>query len=112
MKEQHCKGFQESPQHTPLSYSEDQGLSEYNHYNDKLATLIQHESIRSGSFMPSNSQLELYTLALYNIDTFRTQIKGGQLNIVHYPEEILSSDEDLLLFAIEWLKEQFFPNAK
>lgn len=112
MKEQHCKGFHESPHHTPLSYSEDQGLSEYNYYNDTLATLIQHASIRAGAFMPSDEQLQLYTLALYNIDTFRTKIQNGALTITQYPEEIMHSDEALLLFAIDWLKEQFFPTTE
>lgn len=108
LKEAHCQGFAEPKEQTPLQYSESQGLTEFNRYNDAVATLIQHEQIRQGNFMPSDEQLRLYTLALYNLDVFRSEVQNGKLGITGYPEPILHSDEDLLLFAIEWLKDQFF----
>lgn len=111
MKESHCKGFDEPPQQTPLSYSEEQGLTEYNQYNDALAEIIQHDLIRQGKFMPSTEQLELFTLALYNIDTFREKIVSGELSTSSYPEEIENDDEKLLIFAIQFLKNSFFPEA-
>lgn len=111
LKEKHCQGFSEPTEQTPLGYTEDQGLTEYNSYNDALATLIQHEDIRNGRFLPSDDQLRLYTLALYNLDIFRVSIKDGKLGITVYPEEVMQNDEELLLFAIEWLKGQFFPST-
>jgi Fe-S-cluster containining protein len=112
MKENHCKGFAEAKEQTPLRYAEEQNLSAYNRYNDALATLIQHENIRQGKFMPSDHQLRLYFLALYNIDLFRSELQNGKLDIDTYPAEILEDDEKLLLFAIEWLKGQFFPGSE
>lgn len=109
LKENHCKGFEEPVEQTPLSYSENQGLTEYNRYNDALATLIQHEKIRQGRFMPTDEQLKQYGLVLYNIDVFRARIEDGSLGINNYPQTILENDEELLLFGIEWVKEQFFP---
>lgn len=111
LKEAHCKGFDEQCRRTPLSYSEHQGLNEYNRYNDALAALIQHENIRKGLFMPSDEQLHLYTLALYNLDLFRADIINGTIAVTDYPEEILHHDEALLLFAISWLQKQFFPSS-
>jgi len=111
LKETHCQGFSEPCKQTPLSYSEQQGLTEYNSYNDTLATLIQHERIRKGLFMPSDEQLRLFTLALYNLDMFRADIINGTIGVTAYPEEILTSDEALLVFAISWLQEQFFSDA-
>lgn len=111
LKESHCKGFAERPTQSPLVYSEDQGLTEYNVYNDAITTLIQHDNIRKGLFTPSDDQLRLYTLALYNLDVFRSALQNGELQIIAYPEEAMLRDETLLLFAIEWLKKQFFPAA-
>jgi hypothetical protein len=108
LKENHCKGFAESQQQTPLSYSCDQGLEEYNIYNDAIATLIQHEQIRSNLFMPTDEQLRLYTLILYNLDLFRSILESGELGITTYPKELLHHDEKLLLFGIEYLKDCFF----
>lgn len=110
MKESHCKGFAEPVEQTPLSYATDQGLITYNRYNDAIATLIQHDQIRQNRFMPSDEQLKLYALALYNIDSFRQQIETGRLGIHDLPESVLRDDEELLLYGIEWLKEQFFPS--
>lgn len=110
MKESHCKGFDEPVKQTPQQYAEEQGLITYNRYNDAIASLIQHDRIRQGRFMPSDEQLRLYTLALYNIDSFREQIKSGALGITDLPASILDDDEKLLLFGIEWLKQQFFPS--
>jgi Fe-S-cluster containining protein len=112
MKENHCKGFAEPKEQTPLRYTEEQKLSSYNHYNDALANLIQHEKIRQGQFMPTDHQLHLYFLALYNIDAFRDEMMNGKLAIENYTAEILADDEKLLLFAIEWLIDQFFPDSE
>lgn len=108
MKESHCKGFEEPVEQSPARYAADQDLITYNLYNDALASLIQHDLIRQGRFLPNDAQLGLYTLALYNIDLFRAQIKTGQLGITGYPGSIMESDEELLLFAIDWLKTKYF----
>jgi len=108
LKESHCMGFNEPCKQTPLRYSEQQGLTEYNRYNDALSDLIQHEYIRNGQFMPSDDQLRLYTMALYNLDEFRSSIVNATIKVADYPKEILENDEALLIFAIAWLKDQFF----
>lgn len=108
LKESHCKGFAETRPQTPLLYSKEQGLAEYNLYNDALASLIQHDEIRQGRFMPSDEQLRLFALALYNLDQFRDDITRGALPGLDCGSEILENDERLLLFAIEWLKGMFF----
>ena len=108
MKESHCKGFAESVEQTPEKYSQDQDLVSYNRFNDAIATLIQHDKIRQGLFMPNDEQLRLYTLALYNIDVFRAQVHAGTLNIGEVPSSVLDNNEELLLFAIDWLKDLYF----
>lgn len=108
LKENHCKGFKENTEQTPLTYSAGQGLDEYNRMNDAVARLIQHNDIRRGIFQPNDAQLRQYALALYNIDIFRAKVIRGDLAIDTYPAEIRDNDEALLLFAIDWLIDQYF----
>ena len=69
MKEDHCLGFHEPISQNALMYSQDQELLTYNRFNDAVATILQHDSIRKG-FIPSAKQIDLFILALYNIDSF------------------------------------------
>lgn len=113
LHEQHCKGFKEDHQQTPLQYCTDQGLDYYNTMNDHLVVLLQHQKIREGMVL-TDEQTDLYTLALYNLDSFREKLFAGELpnsNLSDEQKEELKNDEKLLLFGISWLKEQFFPNS-
>lgn len=105
--EKHCRGFDEPKEQTAISYGAEQGLDDYNRYNDAVATLLQHGRFRQGLTL-TPAQAELFTLALYNIDTFRAQLEQGQIAAPKRPDIINQSDEELLLFAVDWLKEQFF----
>jgi len=110
LKEKHCCGFFEPDHQNALQYSKAQGLDVYNSFNDSVAQILQHESIRQG-FVPSPKQVELFTLALYNIDTFRDLFLEGTLDSTPALTEQLShcdSDEQLLQFSISWLKQQLF----
>ena len=110
MKEQHCKGFLQSPLQSALSYSEDQELASYNSFNDKVSYILQHDSVRQG-FIPSKKQVELFTLALYDIDSFRSTLEEGDITTISLsPEEMLhlKDDEKLLEFAIECVAKEIF----
>ena len=108
IREKHCLGFAELKEQTTSTYSSEQGLVDYNHYNDAVAALLQHGRFRQGMRL-SPAQAELFTLALYNIDTFRAHIDQGQIALSNPAEIARQSDEELLLFAVNWLKKQFFP---
>lgn len=104
LREAHCLGFAENQIQDIAGYSKDQGLEPYNRFNDKVASILQHETIRKG-FDPSKRLADLYTLALYNIDTFREKIFSDTISSVHLTaseKKVLEEDEQLLGFAIEW----------
>ncbi len=106
LKESHCNGFQEEDEQTAAKYSKEQGLKEYNLFNDKVALLLQHEKIRSGMRL-TKIQTKYFVLALYDLDNFRKQLNEGTLpNQDQYPasKELCTDDEQLLLFGIEWLQ--------
>lgn len=110
MQEAHCLGFNEPVEQNVMSYSQDQELVSYNTFNDALIEIVQHESIRKG-FIPSKKHTDLYVLALYNLDLFRKKIFSGEIllsSLTKSDKELLSNDEELLLFGISWVKDQLF----
>lgn len=107
VKEPHCLGFKEKDTQTPLEYIEDQELEVYNQFNDKVAQILQHEVIRNG-FIPSKKQSELFTLALYNLDTFRQLVERGELAVAGSATITLDNDEQLLNLAIDFIKKELF----
>jgi len=110
LNEEHCQGFKESCKQTPLEYSRQQGFDKYNRINDVLIPLLQHEKIRGGIQL-NEQQLSLFTLALYDLDTFRDKLFSATLDIEladAAEQERLKDDEALLLFAITWLRSEFF----
>lgn len=110
VKEEHCMGFLEPVVQNALQYSADQELETYNRFNDAVANILQHETIRKG-FIPSAGQIELFILALYNIDTFRERLLGGRLegsSLTTVEKDRLQDDEQLLLYGIDWLQDQLF----
>jgi hypothetical protein len=76
-----------------------------------VAAIYQHDSIRKG-FIPTSKQIDLFILALYNIDSFREMLLSGKLlsptSLTPADKIHLMSDEALLLFAIDWLVIQLF----
>lgn len=111
MQEAHCQGFAEPVSQNAMQYSIDQELVVYNRFNDAVAAIIQHDSIRSGLIL-SAKQIDLFILAMYNIDTLREMIFSGRLdNLTLTPSEkdqLKHDDEKLLLFGIDWLQQQLF----
>lgn len=107
IEENHCQGFQEKSVQTPLEYTKDQELEQYNYFNDAVATILQHKAIRQG-LIPSKKQVELFTLALYDLDHFRQMIVQGDLDVPEADDINIENDEQLLKIAISWIGTQLF----
>jgi len=111
VKEPHCQGFAENTCQDAHQYMVEQGLEKYNQFNDKVAAILQHESIRQG-FVPSQQQVALFTLALYDLDNFRNQLLSGTNtslpNLQDSERTRIMDDEELLQFAIDWLQDVLF----
>ena len=112
VKEPHCRGFEEDPEQTAAEYFQDQGLADYNRFNDPLMQLLQHPRIHFG-FRPSKAQLDQFILALYNLDMFRQEMADGRISM-NRPlsamelQALAGGDEELLLLGIRWLMQEFF----
>lgn len=111
MQEAHCQGFAEPAPQNAVQYSTDQELVVYNRFNDAIATIVQHDLIRKGLIL-SAKQIDLFILALYNIDTFREMMVDNRLDPLSLTDSeknrLVRDDEKLLLFGIEWLQQQLF----
>lgn len=110
LKEPHCHGFLEKEEQTVEKYSIDQGLLQYNLFNDRVASVLQNEHIRKGMRL-TEEQTEWFVLALYDLDRFREELNSGKLpKQEHYmsARESCREDEQLLLFGVEWLQKILF----
>lgn len=110
MKENHCRGFLEAAQQTPIQYSIDQELSVYNRFNDAIIEILHHDAIRQG-FIPSQKQIDFFILALYDLDTFRAMLNEDKLEstaLSRAEKNRLQDDEELLLYSIAVLNRQLF----
>lgn len=113
LRESHCRGFDEQQEKNTDSYSAEQGLSPYNRFNDAVAVILQHDRIRRGKQL-SAQEVEHFILALYNLDRFRSLLFAGSLPATPpldgAQKDRLLDDEELLLFATDWLKDILFKN--
>ncbi len=112
LKEPHCRGFEEKPEQTAQEYFRDQGLAEYNRFNDQLTSLLQHPRVHFG-FRPTRAQADQFILALYNLDMFRQEMADGRISM-NRPlsalelQALAGDDEELLLLGIRWLVQEYF----
>ena len=110
IQEPHCQGFFESVPQTAERYCLDQGLAEYNRFNDNVASILKHPQARRGKMLQPEER-ELFMLFLYDLDRLRIEISGGlmpDMTSITVQEILSKNDEELLLFAIEWLRQRLF----
>lgn len=108
--EPHCHGFGEEVMLNIDRYTEKQGLAMYHRSNDRLAAILQHHVIRGG-FMPNTKQIELYILALYNLDVFRSRIQEGlldQYQSAPIAGAVPGDDEKLLDLGMDFISRILF----
>ncbi|MBU0674997.1 MAG: YkgJ family cysteine cluster protein [Proteobacteria bacterium] len=114
LHEDHCRGFREERALTVGLWIDDQGIADYDHWNDRLLVLLQHQRFRDGHRLDPVQQ-ERYLNVLYNLDEFRRELKGrSQLltSIKEPPPEIENADDlQLLELGINLLCHEFFGDA-
>ncbi|MBB5346904.1 YkgJ family cysteine cluster protein [Desulfoprunum benzoelyticum] len=110
IQEPHCHGFLEQITQTAEGYCLDQGLSEYNRFNDEVASILQHPQVRRGKILQPEER-ELFLLFLYDLDRLRIEISGGMIpdmTPITVQKVMSFNDPELLLFAIQRLRERLF----
>ena len=114
VKEAHCKGHEEPVKQTVREYLDNQGVNDYTGNNREWMDIVIKKRTSGPTVgAPSTRSLQLFDMCSYDIDGFRKFIEtSGFTNLFDVPEsemeEILSSDEKLLGFAMRFLKQVLF----
>lgn len=112
VREDHCKGFEQSRDWTVGEWIEDQGIEEYNRFNDLLMDFyLLGKSRRNIPIGPQHMQM--FIMACYNTERFRAFIfESGFLKKFDLEDSLVETlkddDTELLEFAFQWLKFALF----
>ncbi len=112
VREDHCKGFEEDREWTVEEWTADQGIEDYNRFNDLLMELFVLKKNRPNLVL-TTKHIQMFMMSCYNVEKFREFIfKSGFLNRFDVEPELVESlkDDDvkLLEFAFLWLKFALF----
>lgn len=112
LKEPHCLGFNEKRSQTVREWIADQGISIYNEMNDRLMKIISLKNRRAPGQLDMKSR-HLFHMALYDLDTFRSQIFENSMLGDFNPdadtlEAIRKDDVALLKLGYKWIKRILF----
>lgn len=108
VREDHCRGFEESKEWTVEAWCQDQGLEPYQQLNDLWMEIVT----RKGSLGPREvveKKHHMFFMASYNLDQFRRFVLETRfLSLFDLPEtrieKIKTDDLELQKLALEWLK--------
>jgi Fe-S-cluster containining protein len=112
LREPHCRGFEQPHTQTVNQWLADQGVEIYNQYNDLLLEIISLKNrLKPGPL--DIRETYAFTLALYDLDHFKAQIKNNNLlnDLDLHPDSIdlaLSDDVALLKLGHRWIKKVLF----
>jgi len=110
--EDHCLGFQEEKEWTIQEWASNEGVDEYNAMNDRwLEIITSQKSLGPDKDVPR--KVQMFYMASYNLDKFRTFIFDSRFfDLFQVDEELkkkLSSDDVALMkFAMDWLNFSLF----
>ena len=114
VKEPHCHGHNEPRQISIEDYRQEQGLVEYDELGRGWRQLVLKKK-SSGPVVgtPSKRSLQLWFMACYDLDRFRDFIASTAFNEAYdipwnEMQKILSTDDELMLFAFRFLRQTMF----
>jgi Fe-S-cluster containining protein len=112
MKEDVCRGFEESQQWTVREWLENQGIGPYDEFGRLFKEITFHDWFADGRKLPPE-RMELFYMAVYDLDSFRRFVFGSSfLRRFEVEDEVLTAirddDEALLRFGFRWLKFALF----
>uniref|UniRef100_Q3AR98 YkgJ family cysteine cluster protein n=1 Tax=Chlorobium chlorochromatii (strain CaD3) TaxID=340177 RepID=Q3AR98_CHLCH len=113
VREDHCKGFEETQEWTVREWRKNQGIDEYDDNNRIWMDIILHKKLVSPDLEPDEKSLKMFFMASYDIDSFKEfMFESRFLEIFEVEEEELellkSNEAELMLFAHKWLQYALF----
>ena len=113
VKEKHCLGFEEDKEWTVAEWREDQGVDIRDKVNAGWTDLIVRKKSVPKSLKLSEQSKQMFFLACYNIDKFRTFVFESSF-LQRYAiddavvKDIRQDEIKLLQFGFEWMKSLLF----
>lgn len=113
VKEKHCLGFEEDTEWSVAEWREDQGVNIRDEINAGWTDLIVRKKSVPKSIKLTEQTKQMFFLACYNIDKFRTFVFESSF-LQRYDvkkelqDDIREDDVALLKFGFEWLKTLLF----
>ena len=116
LKEAHCRGFDGGQTKTVPQWIDGQGIATYNEINDKLMPIISLKNRRMPGVLDINAR-HLFFTALYDLDSFRTQIiNNGLLADLQLDSSLvdkaLEDDLALLEVGMKWVESVLFDQIR
>ena len=112
IKESHCRGFEGGRTRTLKQWMHDQGVVAYNEINDMLMQIISLKNRLIPGPLDDKSR-NLFNLALYNLDEFKSQIQNnGLLDDFDADGNVMDAafDDDVALLdlGMKWVERMLF----
>ena len=114
VKEPHCHGHNEPRQLSIEDYRQEQGVVEYDELGRGWRQLVLKKKSSGPTIgAPSKRSLQLWFMACYDLDRFRDFVASTAFNEVYdipwdEMQKILSTDDELMLFAFRFLRQTMF----
>ncbi len=112
LREDVCKGFEEGKDWTISEWMKNQGVGEYDNFGEMFKEITFHSFFEQGKVL-TPQKVEMYFLALYNLDRFKdfifdtTFLKRFNID-KNRLQKIKTDDEELLRFGFDWVKFSLF----
>ncbi len=112
MREDVCHGFGCEKKWKIGEWIDDQGIRPYDEFGELFKEVTLHSKLTKG-WKPTPKHVEMYWMALYDLDKFRTFIFGStflqRFDISDNELSLLEKDdEELLRFGFKWVKVALF----
>lgn len=107
VKEDHCKGFEESQEWTIAAWREDQGADRYDVHNREWKSIILMRNVPEVAL--DGKKQAMFSMACYDMDRFRRFIFNSRF-LDHFEvdeasrEKMRTDDVELMLFGFKFLK--------
>ncbi|OGT91687.1 MAG: 50S rRNA methyltransferase [Gammaproteobacteria bacterium RIFOXYD12_FULL_61_37] len=114
VKEAHCKGHDEEVEQTVDEYRRAQGVADYDEINrDFYQLILKKKSTGPAVGRPSDTSLQLFFMACYDIDRFKKFALSGAFRAAYNLdasvfEQIETDDVFALQFSMAFLKQVLF----
>ena len=110
LRENHCRGFEQTGEQTVLEWMAGQGLVPYNEANDLMMDIISLKNQTMPGPLEGDAQRLFYTMC-YDIDRLKETERAAGLEKIDIPRAVLNDDERLLRFAMNYLQKFFLAGS-